>query len=144
MANGVSEWSFGQFIGWAAGGLVGCGVGAGTLDFVNSVGDFQMILFVTSISAMYGGIGGLIGGGVGYILAHFFHEHWAGWEMRSSFLVGLFLSLLIFSLLAFPSAPHQLPLLVHERLMIVAAFVAALVAAGLGGIINLLRESRTS
>src|SRR5262249_7481798 len=104
MANGDSEWSFGQFIGWAAGGAVGCGVGAGTLDFVNALGDFQLILFVTSLSAMYGAVGGVIGGGVGYILAHFFHEHWSGWEMRSAFLAALFLSLLIFSVLAFPAA----------------------------------------
>jgi hypothetical protein len=144
MANGASDWSFGQFIGWAAGGAIGCGVGAATLDFVNAIGEFQLILFVTALSGMYGATGGLIGGGIGYVLAHFFHEPWSGWEMRSSFLVGLFLSLLIFSLLAFPSAPQHTALLAHERLMIVAGFIAALVAGGLGGVVNLLRASRPS
>jgi len=142
MANGTSDWSFGQGIGWAAGGAIGCGVGAATLDFVNAIGDFQLIVFVTSLSGMYGAVGGVIGGVIGYVLAHFFHEAWAGWRTSTSFLVGLFLSILIFSLLTFPSAGQKLDLLVHERLMIVAGFVAALVAAGLGGVINMLRATR--
>ncbi len=142
MANGTTDWSFGQGIGWAAGGAVGCGVGAGTLDFVNALGDFQLIFFVTSLSAMYGAIGGVIGGMIGYVLAHFFHDAWLGWRISTSFLVGIFLSILIFSLLTFHSAGTNMDLLVHERLMIVAGFVAALVAAGLGGVINMLRAAR--
>ena len=142
MANGTSDWSFGQGIGWAAGGAIGCGLGAATLDFVNALGDFQLIFFVTSLSGMYGAVGGVIGGVVGYVLAHFFHEAWSGWRTSTSFLVGLFLSILIFALLTFSSAGQHMELLAHERLMIVAGFVAAFVAAGLGGVINMLRATR--
>ena len=142
MANGETDWSFGQGIGWAAGGAIGCGVGAGTLAFANSLGDFSLIFFVTSLSAMYGAIGGVIGGIIGYVLAHFFYEAWAGWRISTSFLVGLFLSVLIFSLLTFHSVGQNVDLLVHARLMIVAGFVSSLVAAGLGGVINMLRASR--
>jgi MFS family permease len=142
MADPTEDWSFGQAIGWAAGGAVGCGVGAGTLDFVNAIGDFSLILFVTSLSAMYGAIGGLIGGVVGYALAHFFHDAWSGWRMSTSFLFGLFLSLLIFAVLTFPVAVHVPGLLMHERLMIVSGFIAAVSAGGLGGIVNMLRAHR--
>src|SRR6266571_4786304 len=113
MADPTADWSFGQCIGWAAGGAVGCGVGAGTLDFVNAPDDFQLVLWVTSLSAFYGAIGGVIGGVVGYALAHFFHEAWAGWRMSTAFLSGLFLSLLIFSLLTFPGAVHTMSMLAH-------------------------------
>ena len=142
MANGTTEWSFGQGIGWAAGGAIGCGVGAATLDFVNALGDFSLLFFVSALSGMYGAVGGVIGGVIGYVLAHFFHDAWAGWRIGTSFLFGLFLSILIFSLLTFQSAGQNMELLAHERLMIVAGFVAAFVAAGLGGVINILRVTR--
>ena len=142
MADPTADWSFGQCIGWAAGGAIGCGVAAATLDFANSLGDFSLIVFVSALSGMYGGIGGLIGGVVGYALSHFFHEAWAHWSMSTSFLFGLFLSLLIFSVLTFPAAVHYPNLLAHERLMIVAGFISAVVAGGLGGIVNMLRAQR--
>ncbi len=144
MANSVADWSFGQFIGWAAGGAIGCGLGAGCQDYITALGDFQLIIFVTSLSAMYGAVGGLLGGAIGYGLAHFFHQPWSAWEMKSSFLFGLFLSLLVFSLISFPAAARYTSLLEHERLMIVAGFIGAVVAAGLGGVLNMLKTSRPS
>jgi len=144
MADLTADWSFGQCIGWAAGGAVGCGVGAGTLAFVNAPDEFQLVLWVTAFSAFYAAIGGVIGGVVGYALAHFFHDAWAGWHMSTSFLTGLFLSLLVFSVLTFPAAAHPPSMLAHTRLMIVAGFIAAVVAGGLGGIVNMLRAQRPS
>ena len=47
MADPTADWSFGQCIGWAAGGAIGCGVAAATLDFANSLGDFSLIVFVS-------------------------------------------------------------------------------------------------
>ena len=139
MANGTTDWSFGQAIGWAAGGAIGCGLGAMTLGFVSAPDDFMRSWFVGSFSGMSGAIGGVIGGVIGYALAHFFHEAWAGWRMSTSFLVGLFMSLLIFALITFPYAAHGPELLAAGRLMLVAGFISGLVAAGLGGVINLLR-----
>jgi len=144
MASSMADWSFGQCLGWAAGGAIGCGLGAATLDFVTALGDFQLIVFVSALSGMYGAIGGVIGGVIGYALAHFFHDPWADWHVRSSFLFGLFVSLLIFSLISFPSAAQYRSLLEHERLMIVAGFIAAIVAGGLGGILNMLKVNRPS
>lgn len=140
--NGTRDWSFGQGIGWAAGGAIGCGFGAATLNFVNALGDWQLIFFVSFLSGIYGAIGGVIGGVIGYVLALFFHDAWSGWRISTSFLFGLFFSMLIFSLLTFHSAGQNMDLLVNERLMIVAGFVAALVAAGLGGVVNLLRAAQ--
>src|SRR5437667_12782591 len=100
----TADWSFGQCIGWAAGGAVGCGVGAGTLAFVNAPDEFQLVLWVTSFSAFYGAIGGVIGGVVGYALAHCFHEAGEGWHMSTAFLSGPFWSLLLCSVLAFPAS----------------------------------------
>jgi len=142
MANGTSEWYFGQAIGWAAGGAIGCGLGAASLNFVNTLGDVQLIFFVSSLSGMYGAVGGVIGGVIGYVLAHFFHEAWASWRTCTSFLFAIFFSILIFSLITFHSAGQNLDLLVHERLMISAGFVAAFIAAGLGGVVNMLRGVR--
>jgi hypothetical protein len=137
-----SEWSFGQAIGWAAGGAIGCGLTGACLGFVNALGDWSLIFFVSSLSGMYAAIGGVIGGVIGYALAHFFHEAWAGWRKSSSFLFGIFFSILIFSLITFNAAGQHLELLAYNRLMIVAGFVAALVAAGLGGVVNLLRRAQ--
>src|ERR1051325_1347506 len=142
MANGTTDWSFGQAIGWAAGGAVGCGVAAATLNFVSPVGEFEFLRFVTSIAAMYGAIGGVIGGVLGYALAHFFPAAWSEWRMSTSFLFGLFLSMLIFAVITFPVAVHVPGLLMHERLMIVSGFIAAVSAGGLGGIVNMLRAHR--
>ncbi len=145
MANYMDDWSFGQCIGWAAGGAIGCGLGAATLGFVTALGgDFQLLVFISALSGMFGAIGGVIGGVIGYALAHFFHEPWASWQVSSSFLFGLFISLLIFSLIAFPSSPQYSSMLEHERLMIVVGFIAAVIACGLGGILNMLKVSRPS
>ena len=140
--SGLSEWSFGQAIGWAAGGAIGCGVAAGCLAFVNALGDWNLIFFVSSLSAMYGAIGGVIGGVIGYPLAHFFLKAWSGWRISTSFLFGIFFSILIFSLTTFHSAGQHLELLAFDRLMIVAGFIASLVTAGLGGVVNLLRSAQ--
>jgi len=144
MANEMTDWSFGQAIGWAAGGAIGCGVAAATLNFVSPVGEFEFLRFVTSIAAMYGAIGGVIGGVLGYALAHFFPAAWSEWRMSTSFLLGLFLSMLIFAVITFPSAGQKMDLLVQQRMMLVAAFVASFVAAGLGGVLNMFRAIRTS
>src|SRR5579864_9116881 len=106
--NAWSEWSFGQAIGWAAGGAIGCGLAGACLGFVNALGDWSLIFFVSSLSGMYAAIGGVIGGVIGYALAHFLPEAWAGWRIGSSFLFGLFFSVLIFSLITFNAAGQHL------------------------------------
>jgi len=139
MASRANEWSFGQFVGCAAGGALGCGLGAASQDYVTALGNFDAIIFVSAVGGIFGALGGLLGGALGYAVSHLLDDTWDAWDMRSSLFFEFVLSLLFFSLISFPSAAAHPSMLAHERLIIVVGFIAATVAGGLGGIINHLR-----
>lgn len=143
---GGKIWVWGVFWGWGVAGVLGGGVGAGLFTFLTATPD--VVLLWTTEAALIGAGSGLICGSGGVVLSHWFDEPIMRWTGRSAILFGTVVTLLLFSLIAFPLLPYfsEHPQKLYWFDGIVAGIASFIAAASSGVISNLVRayDNRSS
>jgi hypothetical protein len=136
-AGGV--WSAGQFWGWGIGGGIGAAIPA--VPQLAVLKWPELVPLVTSFVPILTIAGGLAGGLLGYEVSFLLDDPFGtSRPFRAALLFSLTFTMLIYSLLSFPILPFVFggaP--VREHLLALAAFLSALIAGCLKGVLNNLR-----
>lgn len=142
MANPIAgAWSAGQFWGWGLGGAVGCAIPGLPQAVVLAAPGIISANTVIWASLLLLPLGGLAGGGLGYEFSYLMDDPASNRRaIRSAVLFSLAFSMLIYSLLSFPTL-YFISAGVPNRIYLlpVIAFVASLIAGCLKGVLNNLR-----
>ena len=113
-------WNWGVFWGWGLAGILGGGFTGALFTYLTSASD--VVFLWTTWAGTIGAGGGFIGGAGGVLLSHWLDEPLMRWTPKSALLFGTVVTVLLFSLLSFPSLSYFSER--HDKLYAFIAVVA--------------------